>query len=116
MDRLYTSEQAELLTAKLLEGAGLGQVKLTFGEGGVHIENSYLVRSRELRLAVCAILADTEGFTQPASRMSAEWLGHNAFYRLTRHPGARSADVEYSGDKRLVVRLAARLMDRLGLH
>ena len=48
--------------------------------------------------------------------MSAEWLGHNAFYRLTRHPGAESCDLEFIGDKRRLVRLAAKVMAKAGLR
>lgn len=116
MEKLLTHEEAVIEAEALLRSAGLDSVNIRFGTDGAHIENSYLVREKRLRLDVCRVLERTEGFTRPAARMSSEWLGHNIFYRLTRHPGAASADIEFEDDKRLVVRMGERIMDLMGLH
>ena len=115
MEKLFTREEAISRASALLNDAGYGEVKLRFGDAGAHIENSSDVKNKEVRLAVCAILERTEGFSRTAANMSAEWLGHNIYYRLTRHPGARSADIEFAADKRLVVRLGAWLMEKAGM-
>ena len=116
MEKRFTTEEAAERILALLEQAGIRNVELRFEQSGVHIENSCEVRSRALRFAACAVLERTEGFSRTAADMSAEWLGHNAYYRLTRHPGAKNADIEFKGDKRWYVRLLARLMGRLGLR
>ena len=116
MEKLFTHEEAVSAARAALDDAGFGGVELRISSAGAHIENSSDVRNKDVRLAVCAILERTEGFSRTAANMSAEWLGHNAYYRLTRHPGAKSADIEYSGDKRLVVRIGAKLMEKAGMY
>ena len=116
MEKRFTTEEASERILALLGQAGIRGVELRFEQSGVHIKNSCEVRSRALREAACRILSVTEGFERTPADMSAEWLGHNAYYRLTRHPGAKNADIECRGDKRWYVRLAARLMGRLGLR
>ena len=116
MEKQFTREEAIMEAEALLTEAGFEDVRLRFGTDGVHIENSCLVRKSGLRLSVCRILERTEGFSRTAEDLSAEWLGHNAFYRVTRHPGAKSADLEFTGDKRSLVRIAAKVMAKLGIR
>ena len=115
MEKRFSHEETVKKAEALLKERGVGGVSLRFGADGVHIGNSCLVRDRSLRYEICLLLEKTEGFSRPAAEMSAEWLGHNVYYRLTRHPGAASADVEFDGDKRWYVRLPAKLMAKLGL-
>ena len=116
MEKLYSHDECAALADVLLKEAGVEGVSLRFGEDGVHIQNSCRVRDKRLRLEVCRLLELTESFAQSAECMSAEWFGHNAFYRLTRHPGAESCDLEFTGDKRRLVRLAAKVMAKTGLR
>ena len=116
METRLTHEAAKAETAVILRREGLTGPDLRFGETGVHIESSCLVRKRRLRMEICGVLSRTEGFSRSAADMSAEWLGHNIYYRLTRHPGAKSADIEFTGDKRWYVKLAAKVMGAVGLR
>ena len=93
-----------------------GACVVTFGARRVNITNSYLVRGRAERLAICAILASCERTVRTANNLSAEWVLHNAAYRLhVLRRAARDVDLDYDQDPRALVRLCTKLLERMGL-
>ena len=84
---------------------------------GVHIKNSFRIRSKELRAEVCAVLERIEGVERRASSFCAEWAGHNAVFRVIRsRPEIGDADLEFSGDPRAVIRFLTRALELLGVR
>lgn len=112
----YTQAEAAKLIDELLKSQGYSDVRLRFKPNGVRLENSYLVRSAQHRLSVCQVLEQTEGFSQRAGVMSAEWFGHNMAARFLGLTGAKSADIEFDGDPRWYVRLVALWLYKLGIR
>ena len=115
-EKRYSKADAQAIINGLLSDEGYSDVTLSFERTAVHITNSYKVKSRDLRMRICSILSETEGFSQSAGELSAEWLGHNMFNSVIKNRGTMHADLEYSGDPRRPIRLLSSIMNRLGLH
>ena len=118
-------------------GYGEKGVKIDFTGAGANIDKSYLVDSESVRIEVCLILEQTEGFDRTAGNLCAEWVFHNDVYRFISFylfyeqfsPGihfgfllnnfkssAESVDLDFCRDPReLVVSITSRY-ESLGLH
>ena len=88
-----------------------------FSERELTLFHSYRVRSRALRLRICALIAASGLTARSATSLSAEWRFHNVAYALhIRRESARHADLDYGQDSRRLVRLATRLFEILHLY
>lgn len=107
----YTPEQAEEEINSMLINYG-PECKVQFYDDAAKIKNSYLVHSELVRHRVCAVIANTGLTARSFENMSAEWLLHNICYHLhIRRSSAVDADLDYTRDRRFIVRLLTKIMD-----
>ena len=107
----YTLKEAEEEINSMLINYG-PECKVEFYNDAVKIKNSYLVRSELIRHRVCAVIAHTDLTARSFENMSAEWLLHNICYKLhIRRSSAVDADLDYTRDRRFIVRILTEIMD-----
>lgn len=107
----YTLKEAEEEINSMLINYG-PECKVEFYDDAVKIRNSYLVRSELIRHRVCAVIAHTDLTARSFENMSAEWLLHNICYKLhIKRSSAVDADLDYTRDRRFIVRLLTEIMD-----
>ena len=109
----YTPEAAAELIDGILEQYSPDST-VTFGNGNVHITNSYLISSRYDRQKISTIIRNT-GLTERTSlNLAAEWKLHNIAYDLNvKRDSTTDADLDYVADPRWYVNAATGILELL---
>ena len=89
-------------------------VQLEYTDAGFKINGSYLVTSRYDRQYVSMILSRTNLTNRDYDNLSAEWLGHNVMHFIKSQSSTADADLDYSGDSRLFIRIVSKVLELLG--
>ena len=88
-----------------------------FYDDALKIRDSWRVRRRRDRLAVCDVLARSGRTHRTAKNLSSEWLLHNVAYAL--HVGRRSAkdvDLDYDHNRVRLVDYCTKALELLHLY
>ena len=88
-----------------------------FYDDALKIRDSWRVRRRKDRLAICEVFARSGLTHRTAKNLSSEWLLHNIAYAL--HVGRRSArdvDLDYGRNRVRLVDFCTKALEILHLH
>lgn len=112
----FSREEAQTLINDLLRRCAPG-CTAEFYDDALKIRDSWRVRRRKDRLAVCDVFARSGLTWRTAKNLSSEWLLHNIAYVL--HVGRRSArdvDLDYGRNRVRLVDFCTKALEILHLH
>ena len=112
----YTQDEAKVAIDNYLSKYNNDSqiVQLEYTDAGFKIIGSYLVISRYDRQYVSMILSRTNLTNRDYDNLSAEWIGHNVMHFIKAQSSTADADLDYSGDSRLVIRIVSKVLELLG--
>ena len=112
----YTLGEAKTQIDSLLSPVS-PDCSIEFCDDAAKLRNSYLVHSSLLRHQVCAVISRTDITVRSFENMSAEWLLHNICYYLhIKRSSAIDVDLDYTRDRRFIVRFMTWIMDILNIE
>lgn len=113
--RLAQEEALERMNAILLKYGT--DCRAEIFQDALKIRASWHVYRRADRLSVCSLLAACGLTKRAATNLSAEWLLHNAAYRLHVLRGSsKDVDLDYSRDGHWLVRFCTKVLELMHLY